>query len=241
MGKNRKKHVRPSYVPKEERKKKKERKKISKELKIGLAFCAFALVLAVVLFIVLYDDGSLPVKNGTVVAESNWVVANFSENGKKYYKLAEVGPIEGFSLGEEEGTSSDTNVTGFWFNPEVENNQFSYYYIAGISTPPLDMAESVQPYFRALYGDEESVSDVLTAIIDGREVAYFTSITAQTSDDGEETGESTQQLVCYAPTIRNGSLLISISAKVTEELPALSTDELLEFAERVMERIIFVE
>ena len=79
-GKKKKKLVRPAYAPK-----KKESKPLTKEQKLGILIGVGVLVLTIVLFALLYDDGSLKVKNGEIVgAQENWIVADLSQSSSRH-------------------------------------------------------------------------------------------------------------------------------------------------------------
>lgn len=237
MAKRRKRIVKPKYVTKEVRKKL-EKEPMSRELKYGLAIGAAVLVLAVILFAVFYNDGSLPVKNGTVVVDGDsWIVSNLgSSSAKRYYKLGEITAIEGFAADPAQTVKSDTNEKDHWFVPDDENSQITHYYVTGVKQRPADMAAEVQSSFAQMYGGE-GISEVMTATVGGYETTYFTAITVDTtSEPGVE--KTTQMLCLYLPSIRDTSILVSVMLSVTEERPALSNEALLEFADRVVSKIV---
>jgi len=157
-----------------------------------------------------------------------------ADKGKRYYKLGEVGPLEGYEA-RGDSTKSDPNETDFWFEPIDPDSQIKSYYITGVKNSPAKMMESVHPMFLSMYG-EESVSEVLTAEIAGREATYFF---VETENEAENRVQRTQILNMYLPAIRNAAVLISISVNVTEEAPALPYDTLLSLAQEIAGTIGF--
>jgi len=86
--------------------------------------CAIVAVLAVAAFFLFrYDDGALKVKDGTVVTDGdNWLIANGSNvrGGARYYKLGEIGEIDGYSR-EKGALASDANIPEYTFVPVGED------------------------------------------------------------------------------------------------------------------------
>ncbi len=182
MGKSKKKISRPpQYVAKANRKK----EPMDKRLKYGLIGGAAVLVVAVLLFFLLYDDGSLPVKNGTAVAEDNWIVANLGENSKKYFKLGAVSTPEGFVLDPQTHYQSDTNVQDFYYKPvdEAASRLQSVYYMGakgGLST----LVESAHSTF-PLYYPDAAISDIVSATISDHPVQYFSMVRTETQEEAD--------------------------------------------------------
>lgn len=71
-------------------------------------------------FLFRYDDGALKVKDGAVVTEGdNWLIVNGSNTrgGRRYFKLGEIGEIEGYD--RETGASlSDANLPEYTFTTD---------------------------------------------------------------------------------------------------------------------------
>ena len=86
--------------------------------------CGIVAVLAVAAFFLFrYDDGALKVKDGAVVTEGdNWLIANGSNmrGGARYYKLGEIGEIDGYSR-QKGALSSDANIPEYTFTPAGED------------------------------------------------------------------------------------------------------------------------
>lgn len=169
MGK--KKIVRPKYVAKVNRKK----EPMSAKLKIGLWAGGGLLVLALLLFLLLYNDGSLPLRDNQIAnKEDTWIISKLQvARGDKYYKLGEVSePLEGFVLDPDMTIKSDANETSFWYKPTNTECQVESYYISGVSASVAEMTESLPAQF-AIYTPQSTISEVNTAIVAGREASYF--------------------------------------------------------------------
>jgi len=86
--------------------------------------CVVVALLAVAAFFLFrYDDGALKVKDGAVVTEGdNWLIANGSNvrGGARYYKLGEIGEIDGYSR-QKGALSSDANIPEYTFTPAGED------------------------------------------------------------------------------------------------------------------------
>ena len=185
-----KKIKKPVYVPKEERRKKNP---MPKKTKIIIASVCGALALALVLFVLLFDDGSLPVKNGIVQVEGdNWLVTNLSkQNRYRYYKQAEISTPEGFALESGSSLKSDKNETAFWFNSEDEASPIKSFYVSGNAESAPELVESVQPQFLAFYGPE-SVGETQIGPVGGIIGQYFTTYYEDEVPVEEEAEEAAQ-------------------------------------------------
>ena len=78
-----------------------------------------------------YDDGALKVNNGSVVdLGDNWVVVNgAASGGHRYYKLAELGDIEGYTRGSL--PSNDANIAVFTYTPDDEASPVDSITVSG--------------------------------------------------------------------------------------------------------------
>ena len=124
-------------------------------------------------FLFRYDDGALKVKNGAVVTGGdNWLIANGSNTrgGVRYYKLGEVGEIEGYTR-EATPMSSDANLTEYVFTPAEA---------AGLDRVTVATshagAEAMARYAASMFGgvDGVEVSELQTAEMNGQSAHYFT-------------------------------------------------------------------
>lgn len=229
MGKKRKKIVRPQYTSKEVRAKQAPKKPVPKELKYGIAFCAVALVIAVVLFFALYNDGALPVQDGKpVMGGDNWLLANVGSSGDpKYYKVGEIAPVEGYVR----DTEAELEDWIYSFTAEDAESRIGSYYVTGVGRAPEVNAEAFYDSYTSFAGNL-SVTPVQKVTLGGDEVDYFTTATPPALDAGTQ-----QQLIAYLPGIRGTSVMAVITVNVTVEKPALTEAELLAFYEQVKDSI----
>lgn len=230
MSKKKKKIVRPRYVYK-----KPEPKPLSRQTKIGIIVGVCVLALAVLLFALFYDDGSLPVKKGAIEgAQENWLIANLSSGRReKCYKLAEVDPLDGFALSPEDSMKSEDDLTtDFYMKPVDEDSEIDYYYITGVSSKADEMAASVLNTYKTM---SEECSDIQTLTrADGTEIQYF--IAKITAESG--LSQSDSQIVCaYVPSQKDSSILITFNRTLSEEKPELSDEALVDWMEKISETI----
>lgn len=248
-----KKIVRPKYVAKENRKK----EPMAKNLKIGLWAGCGLLVLAILLFALLYNDGSLPIRDNQIAnKQDNWIISKLQvARGDKYFLLGEVTePLEGFEINPTMTIKSDTNETSFWYEPTDTECQVESYYISGVSASVAEMAETLPMQF-AIYSPQSVMSELKTTIVAAREASYFivnepapeteTETAAEETDQEtdaeantqEENPHATQQIICYIPSVRNSCILISVSITVTDDMPEWSEEQLVEFLQDIGSKI----
>lgn len=242
MAKKKKKIVKPQYTTREQRAKQAPKKPMPKELKWGLIFVGVALVVAIILFALLYDDGSLPMKDGEAVMEDNWLIANVSTSSSpKYYKVGEIAPIDGFSLTDEDNGTDTLKV--YTYRPDDPDSTIDYYYVTGINGTPEDNAHTINDNYRA-WMTELEVGPVEHVTIDDKDVDYFTSATPPVTEEelaeAPEGIEYTRQyLSAYIPGIRDTSVLVSVVVKTSMEYPGLTDAEYVELLEEIMASIAF--
>lgn len=253
--KQKKKIIRPQYTTKAVRIKKAPKKPVPRELKYGIAFCAVALVAAIVLVIALYNDGSLALnEEGLPVMEANnWLVANKgSSSDPKYYKVGEISPLDGFSVEEDTLEDMSMNMRIYNFLADDPDSQITQYYATATDRPAKDNAETANANY-LLYYDSLQISDVRTAAIDGLEVHYFTtaslpsSAQEETEADGtadaaaqEETQSETpqQQLLAYIPAKRDTTILVAVTVSPSEESSVWTEDALLAVLQDITDHIV---
>lgn len=252
MAKKKKRIVRPQYVTKEQRAKLAPKKPIPRELKFGIIFCACALVVAVILFFALYDDGSLPVADGMPVREAdNWIVANTgSTSSPKYFKTGEINGLAGYTL-DEEGVLQSTGRTFFDYDAEDPSAALTSYYVTGINNEPSVTSESAHSNYVMMFAETMEISDLVHTQIDGRDAYYFTTLTIpevpdetaeETEAEGtEETAEVThqQQIICYLPTVHKTTLLACATVDLTDGREPLTEDALFALMEQVVGTVTF--
>ena len=132
---------------------------------------AAAIVLAIVLFTVFYNDGSLKVKDGVVqVSGENSLIANAGTTEQpRYFKVGQTSEVEGYTM-TSEPMSTDANVTVYTYTA----NEASAVDEAGMSAFAFD-AKVYMESLQAAYADSTSFecSELLTTEIDGHAVYYI--------------------------------------------------------------------
>lgn len=252
-----KKIVRPQYVAKSERAKKAPKKPIARELKIGLIFCACALVLAIILFAVFYRDGSLAIQDARPVMEGdNWIVTNVNASGDpKYFKVGEVDAVEGYTLTGEEIFQSGR--TFYDFRADDEQARIGSYYVTGINRAAETNAQTANSNYSMMWGSAMDISEVRQTEIAGRTVDYFLTETIpaeQEEDDTAATEDAStdamiaemqsqlqQQVICYVPAVRDTTVLVCATVDIGDDKPALAEEDLLAFIGQAVEQITFEE
>ena len=81
---------------------------LTKKEIIALVAIVVAIALAILLFNLLYDDGSLDVVDGAVQTENfenSVIVQDHIGDETKYFKVAEVGELEGYTREREENSA----------------------------------------------------------------------------------------------------------------------------------------
>ena len=147
---------------------------LTKKEIIALVAIVAAIALAILLFNLLYDDGSLDVVDGVVQTENfdNSVIAqDHIGDETKYFKVAEIGEIEGYTR-EREENSANANLATFVYTPEDETSPIDYIRISSGSYPPAELIErSVYNY--TINGIPVEAQGSLE--LDGRDVNYMIS------------------------------------------------------------------
>ena len=167
---------------------------LTKKEIIALVAIVAAIALAILLFNLLYDDGSLDVVDGAVQTENfdnSVIVQDHIGDETKYFKVAEVGELEGYTR-EREENSANANLATFVYTPEDETSPIDYIRISSGSYPPDELiARSVYNY--AMNGRPIDTQGSLE--LDGRDVAYLIStaeyIVADETTDETTTDETT--------------------------------------------------
>ena len=156
---------------------------------IALVAIVAAIALAILLFNLLYDDGSLDMVDGVVQTENfeNSVIAQARIGDEtKYFKVAEIGEIEGYTR-EREENSADANRATFVFTPEDETSPIDYIRVSGGSlTPDGHMENDVFSYTMSGIPIEAQGSLEL----DGRDATYIITSAEYVVTDDTATDEA---------------------------------------------------
>ena len=162
---------------------------LTKKEIIALVAIVAAIALAILLFNLLYDDGSLDVVDGVVQTENfdnSVIVQDHIGDETKYFKVAEIGELEGYTR-EREENSADANRATFVFTPEDETSPIDYIRVSGGSlTPDGHMENDVFSYTMSGIPIEAQGSLEL----DGRDATYIITSAEYVVTDDTATDET---------------------------------------------------
>ena len=149
-----------------------------------IILCAIIAVLVVgAILLFSYDDGALKTKGGAIVDKGeNWLIVNGSNTsgGHRYFKLGEVGEMEGYELAITPNTS-DSNLSQFTFTPTDEASQVRSVSIVG-SPAAADRLALANLSMMSSIGTGE-ISEIAEAEADGRAYQYYTINYAYTVEE----------------------------------------------------------
>ncbi|MBQ2029131.1 MAG: hypothetical protein II481_06790 [Clostridia bacterium] len=194
--------------------------KAQKWYKIGAIALAAIIVLLIVWYYAIYDDGSLRVSHDAIVgAQDTWLILE-GDKGKnsKYYHVADVTVPEGFVVSAEGlGASSSSLRTDFTFDSETDSDV--RLYVAPVSRTVDEMISQVYGSFTSMTAERGAITEVKEA---GNGNRYFTYHYAY--DDEMENTHYIQSLVYYTPAAQKGRCVL-ISANVYPETEEGYRDE----------------
>ncbi len=153
---------------------------------IALLCVLVAAVVVGAIFLFRYDDGALKVQDGKVVAEGdNWLIVNGSNTrgGRRYYKLGEVGELEGYTR-EAQPSLTDANVTEHVFTAQDEAAAVDTVTISASHATAQALSAYAADTMRALQGAE--VTDVRQEEAGGKTVRIFGYAVAPVEVDAAE-------------------------------------------------------
>lgn len=161
---------------------------LSKKEIIWTVVIVAVLILGVVLFNLLYDDGSLKVVDGVAQTEgANSLVYNGgTSSNPRYFKLGQLSDVEGYTL-EGASINSDENVYRYVYTPvgdspidEISFNAYAYSADA--------MSSAMMASFSS--ASEVECSELQTAEINGHKVSYFTYRAVPEAPDAQPAEEA---------------------------------------------------
>ena len=132
-----------------------------KEKFIKICVIVGVVILAIVLFFVLRRayDGHLPVEDGVVVTQGdNWLVVNTESPNARYFRLGELGEVDGYTL-ESSAYSSDANLLSYTYTPTDEASSLDNISVASLAASYTQYAQSFHNNLLLYYGDL-TVSDL---------------------------------------------------------------------------------
>ena len=194
---------------------------LTKKEIIALVAIVAAIALAILLFNLLYDDGSLDMVDGVVQTENfeNSVIAQARIGDEtKYFKVAEVGELEGYTR-EREENSADANLATFVYTPEDETSPIDYIRVSGGSlTPDGHMENDVFSYTMSGIPIEAQGSLEL----DGRDATYIITsaeyvVTDETATDETATDATAADATAADDTADDTATDTAADATATDE------------------------
>ena len=203
-----------------------------------------AVILVGFIVFVTYDDGALKVKDGQFVdKQDNWVVINGNTvSAPRYYKVAEAGEIEGYTL-QPRVSYTDINMTDVYYYPETEENPVDYISLSG-SSIKNNTIESLGGTVVESLGNMEGyaiTSPLTEAKVGDTEYSYYgftyeyytepevTEEPVEEAAPAEEAGEPApntfgQALNAYVATAHDGCVMIHV-VNTTDAPENYMTDE----------------
>ena len=152
----------------------KTKKYFTKKDIISTSIIAAVVIAAIVIIsIVISNDDFIRTKDGQLQMEDNWIISNYSDNSSKYmyYKLGEVGDIEGYTLGEGSAQSAIKVITA-----DDENAEVPVIYIGTFEHNYATAADAMVTYY------SETTGPIDTTVC-GRDAKYITSFTPATEEE----------------------------------------------------------
>lgn len=170
----------------------------------------------------------LKVKDGVVQdVGDNWLISNVGTSSKKKYrKLAEVSPIDGYSVSKTETGLTDDQERIIYFAADDENAAVQEYYAFYGKGEYNELAASSLQSIAAFNSETLDQTDVTEAESNGLKIAYYVIEYASTDSSDEENPVTT-----YTQTVN-----MYVESNVSERCLILSsnarTDDPADFPER---------
>jgi len=165
-----------------------------------------AILLGVVYYYGIYDDGSLKIRKGEVVGkQDNWLIAEL-DDGKNsdYYHIANVDTPEGYVRTDDNlagiATGPDHHDTFFAFAPVDEASPIENIYVRAINKSVDSMTEDAYATFTGFAGDKGTISEITEIDTQHGKAKSFTYAYGYSNDELGETMRYTQSRVTYIPT-----------------------------------------
>ena len=174
-----------------------------KEIIITVCIAA-ALILAFVLFNLLYDDSSLKIRNGKLqVSENSLILNTGSAKHPAYYKIGQIADIEGYTLNSH-SQGTDEHDLEYVYYPEGESDidlisVNTYAYDASVFSSSAEITYASDPAMES--------SALKTIEDDGHSVSYLTfrvleqEETASEENTEETTEETAAEEVTYVQAL----------------------------------------
>ena len=166
---------------------------LTKKEIIALVVIVAVIALAILLFNLLYDDGSLEMVDGvaqTENLETSLITSESIGDEVKHFKVGEVGEIAGYTRERSENTV-DANRASYIYRPEDEDSPVDYLRIsAGGDTPEQLATTALRNYSANPTYFGTAPNGVQETEIDGRTVYYIISTNEYVPQTTEETADT---------------------------------------------------
>ena len=166
---------------------------LTKKEIIALVVIVAVIALAILLFNLLYDDGSLEMVDGvaqTENLETSLITSESIGDEVKHFKVGEVGEIAGYTRERSENTV-DANRASYIYRPEDEDSPVDYLRISAGGDTPEQLATTALWNYSAnptYFGT--APNGVQETEIDGRTVYYIISTNEYVPQTTEETADT---------------------------------------------------
>ena len=215
---------------------------LTKKEIIELIVILAVIVLGVILFNLFYDDGFVKenkLQSGDVVSYAS------GELRDRYFKVADIGEIEGFTLAER--GEDEAPISAYVFTPDAEVDNIDSISVNGSFVNAQTLVDTTLGYMTSLT-DNSSVSNTLEASIQGYDALVYAYTYSEYDETygAEETAEAaaeetaeepahnkfTQVVSAYIAVDDTHTLCLHIYRKGSDESFFLAEEELVSFIEK---------
>ena len=224
--------------------------------------CVLVVAIAIgAFFLFRYDDGALKVQQGAVVVDGdNWLIVNGSNTrgGARYYKLGEMGEIDGYER-QKESIATDANIPQYVFKPAEDSEGAT----VTVTTSHSD-ADTLSRYAVSMLSGMENteIGEIQTAELGGQSATYFIYSTEYESaedaaeaegdaaeaeaeaDSGEADAEAQPQgkrysrvLSGYVDALHESCVAVHVSSEADADNACLSDDALIALLEQAVSAV----
>ena len=155
-----------------------------------ITLCVLLVIVAIgAIMLFSYDDGALKTKDNRIVDPGeNWLIINGSSNGRRYFKVGEVGDIEGCTR-DAQPILTDINLPQYTYTPEGDDAGFDSITVFASPYDPRPLAESASGRVRPIDGFD--VSEVGTSKAGDVEYTWYSYTRAYVK--AEEAAEAVEE------------------------------------------------
>lgn len=211
-----------------------------KEVTVIAAVIAM-IALAVVLFNVLYDDGSLKVVGGKVAVEgeNSLIVKQYVKDAARYYKVGQVAQVEGYTLAALP-SSADENVVQYRYTPD-EASAIDEVTVDAFGYEAQLLGEATMAAISSASGVECDEA-VRTAEANGHDVIYYVYTQPREASADAETDADwayLQNLAAYIQTSGQSCIVLHVKNFADSEAEYLTDAEIVDVMNRFLPAISY--